>query len=224
MDQCQFQAVILHLLAGDTSGVPTTGNVGVGIPEFQQTQQESLTITLLQMQDTLVSQVTENQRILQQLQQSMTIPGSKGITNGVENNPNPVRNMGSQQNELHGAIESVESLANKDQIHQPGNVRTNTLNASQGGDQMMHAQDRNQRGSGLLPLHITHHPEPRNQESGPGCSVILEGVENSNQSGRRNETSSIPIAAKLLPPFTGEKEEKWEVWFAQFEAVAMAHN
>ena len=34
----------------------------------------------------------------------------------------------------------------------------------------------------------------------------------------------IPIAAKLLPPFTGEKEEKWEVWYAQFEAVAMAHN
>ena len=132
------------LTGRDTSGVPTTGNVGVGIPEFQQTQQESLTNTLLQMQDTLVSQVTENQRILQQLQQSMTIKGSKGITNGVEINPNPVRNMGSQQNELHGAIESVESLANKDQIHQPGNVRTKTLNASQGGDQMMHTQDNNQ--------------------------------------------------------------------------------
>ena len=53
------------LTGRDTSGVPTTGNVGVGISEFQQTQQESLTNILLQMQDTLVSQVSENQRILQ---------------------------------------------------------------------------------------------------------------------------------------------------------------
>ena len=92
----------------------------------------------------------------------MTIQGSQGITNGVENNPNPVRDMGSQWNELHepylqnGAIESVESLANKDQMHQWGNVRTNTNNeASQSGDQMMHSQDSNLRGSGLCPLYIT---------------------------------------------------------------------
>lgn len=32
-----------------------------------------------------------------------------------------------------------------------------------------------------------------------------------------------PRASRFLPTFTGQGE-KWEVWFARFEDVAMSHN
>ena len=233
-------------LAGkDTSGMPTVENVGlpstsmsVSGPEPLQTQQDSgenlTNVILLQMQNTLVSQVSENRRILQQLQQRITNQGSQGVTIEAENSPDPVsttRDIGLQQSELYepnqqaSAIEPTRPPANKDRVIQIANAGTNRhTEALNSGDQMIQAQDSDQRGSGLFPLYITQHPEPHNRENGPGCSVVSEGVEPSNQSRRGNGTGAIPIAAKLLPPFTGEKEEKWEVWFARFEAIAMAHN